>query len=454
MSNVDNTGVVNPYALVETLAGRPFDWDRIVDPQRILEEILETPYEELFDPKYNSPLYPGLRLTSDLELEPVPFSELKLRGAGRQVNDQVIERLQTVEDLLEYLHENREAGINIRDLHLLPTGILTVDLDIQSIKSDRLTNLVLPELVAHLIVNKDFGKKKKKTDEWNPDHIKWEDPGHFFNKAADFWDPRQGSLSNCYFVAALGSVAWARPYDIMHRTRSIGPEQEEFTCMIRYHRAGSISDKNKETTNVEVTEKLPLHVTTNGFVYCRSTEPGEIWPGVYEKAFAKWITGVTSDKPDITATGGGGNAVQVMRQLTGLSQAIVLQTKDATDDQVWDFLLENCFGSKTIHPMIASTYASADAAQEANGKKISYGDPNLVAWHAYSVLGCARQSRKRYIVLRNPWAVAHNTEYTLTGDWIKHHVDWWKSTTLGTKGVFAIEISTFRTYFRRIAVVK
>ncbi|MCS3867362.1 hypothetical protein J3D55_000278 [Chryseobacterium ginsenosidimutans] len=52
-------GVINPYALTEAITGRRFDWK---DPRssQIIEEALETNYAELFDIKYNSPLYAGL----------------------------------------------------------------------------------------------------------------------------------------------------------------------------------------------------------------------------------------------------------------------------------------------------------------------------------------------------------------------------------------------------------
>ena len=63
-----NCAVINPYALADLISGQPIPWKEIPDPQRVLEQILATPYEELFDPKYGGPLYTGLRLDDNLKL--------------------------------------------------------------------------------------------------------------------------------------------------------------------------------------------------------------------------------------------------------------------------------------------------------------------------------------------------------------------------------------------------
>jgi hypothetical protein len=33
------------------------------------------------------------------------------------------------------------------------------------------------------------------------------DPGRFFNEATEFFDPVQGAVANCYYIAALSAVA-------------------------------------------------------------------------------------------------------------------------------------------------------------------------------------------------------------------------------------------------------
>ena len=76
-----HAAVINPYALAELIAGRRIAWSRLPNVPRLLEDILQTPYEELFDPKYEGPLYLGLRLNADLELERVrsPLLDVTVR---------------------------------------------------------------------------------------------------------------------------------------------------------------------------------------------------------------------------------------------------------------------------------------------------------------------------------------------------------------------------------------
>ena len=48
----------------------------------------------------------------------------------------------------------------------------------------------------------------------------WEDKGSFFREGTEATDPLQRGLADCYFIAALTSVAWARPYIIAHKNRT------------------------------------------------------------------------------------------------------------------------------------------------------------------------------------------------------------------------------------------
>ena len=42
----------NPYALAEIVLGHPIDWTKVDDRPALLEKVLHTPYEQLFDPQY------------------------------------------------------------------------------------------------------------------------------------------------------------------------------------------------------------------------------------------------------------------------------------------------------------------------------------------------------------------------------------------------------------------
>ena len=171
----ENIGVSNPYALAEVMLKKKVNWKR-VDSKKLLEKTLGMSYEELFDPKFKSPLYAGLKLspkTKTLERVEIPSTA---KGVHRALVD---------------------------------VGATTV----------------------------------------------WADPGDFFEEAAELTDPVQGAVGNCYFIAALSSVAWARTYVIAQRTRATGTGQQDFVDMIEFLKAYGSSNPKK----VEVTELLPLN---------------------------------------------------------------------------------------------------------------------------------------------------------------------------------------------------
>lgn len=176
----ENVGVSNPYALAEVMLKRRVNWRR-VDAQKVLEKTLGMPYEKLFDPKYESPLYAGLKLDPQTKtLKRVEIAPAA-KGAYRA---------------------------------LIDVGATTV----------------------------------------------WADPGDFFEEAAELTDPIQGGVANCYYIAALSSVAWARTYVIAQRTRAIGTGPQDFVDMIEFYKGG-------KSEKVEVTELIPLNSPGNTFMW-------------------------------------------------------------------------------------------------------------------------------------------------------------------------------------------
>jgi hypothetical protein len=189
------TGVINPYVLVELKLKKRINWKQISDPRKLIERVLNMPYEKLFDPKYGSPLYP------DLDRNPTVAETHRIE---------------------------------------LPFDIIVEDA--------------------------------------------WIDPGDFFHESAELNDPVQGALGDCYLIAALSSVAWARPYVIAQRTRATGSGEQQFVDMVEFYKYGFPPEDGK-AEKVEVNERLPLTSPGNMFIYARSSEVGEIWPAIYEKAF-------------------------------------------------------------------------------------------------------------------------------------------------------------------------
>lgn len=416
-------GAANPYALAELVAGRRIDWDRENEPRKVMEEILGRPYDELIDPRYDSPLYAG-------------FAYEPRRGFRRL------------------------PAIEVADLEE-PAGTVS--------GSRLITNRVLPHHVRQWMLGPEprrfepGGSEQEGSavsgSEWTPTGYTWADAGRYFNEVPELTDPCQRG-SNCYFVAALSAVAWTNPEVIVHSTKPSGPANQDFVCLIKLHQAPDkpLGSKNQATATVQVSEKLL--VTSSGDVaYCHSMESNEIWPGVYEKAYAKWLTRNTTDKPDITATWNGSVPWRAVMQITGWQNLGKHSPRSMTNEDLWSFVMAETNGGSdanfgaTRYPMVAAT---VDSASETVDGTAFNGD--VVANHAYTVVGLATIGGERHIVLRNPWGNNHPSAMTGAAAgkvWnARVYSTWTQQVWLDRLGVFTISLDAFRNYYETIAVVK
>ncbi|HVM45259.1 MAG TPA: C2 family cysteine protease [Candidatus Thermoplasmatota archaeon] len=439
-----NTGVVNPYALAELVAGRKIAWSRVPDRTRLLEDILQTPYSELFDPQYDSPLYLGLKLAKGGRLEPgrSPLMDVKPSTATNDLQEETdLETVRQIRDLSRVTGEKDVASLRVERLDVTASGGLRVQIAPPREKRlQRIARAISPEVMETVAGRGRAGQ----SGDFNPPNATWQDAGTFFNEGAEFFDPIQGAVANCYLIAAMASVAWARPYTIAHRTRATGPNQPQFTQMIRFFD----TEKANASREVEVTDLVPVG-GWGGEVYCRSSEEGETWPAIYEKAYAKWKTNHAGDKPDITATAWG-DPCRALGELTGLPREYVATTT-MNGTELWNKVRENSLSRRTFNPVVAWTYSSGEASPD----KVNYGDANLVAAHAYSVLGWDYRDGVRYIILRNPWGVTEASKHNLTGTWFAYDISWWRGIPLATvDGTFGITADAFKKYFACLGIVK
>jgi len=429
-------GVINPYALVETLTGKSFDWKQ-PDSVKILSDVLHTDYEELFDMKFDSPLYAGLKLNpSTNSAEPVKPSELTILKPADLVPPPV-HRIQTLGDL-EAFEVPNIASLPVKSASV-QNGKLNLVLNVPGPLGKRLTNTTLTQQLADLVIPKpDAGTTNVA---WTPPGATWRDMGDFFKDVTEYNDPIQGAVANCYLIAAMSAVAWADPYDIVHRNRATGVGETDRVNGIQFYTKGGGHDA--PTSMVEVTDKTIVNTISSSPIYCRSNDAGEIWPALYEKAFAKWITGNTTDFPDITQTAYGDPA-KATAQITGKTP-YYYYTNAHTADELYQFVRSNSLSYKTINPMTAWTYATG-----------AYAGTNIVANHAYTVLGWAYNNSKEYIVLRNPWGVTEpsglNTYQGLLSFFDNSF--WRPINTIGNDGIFALEASAFKTYYACLGVAK
>ncbi|KQT22428.1 hypothetical protein ASG31_03650 [Chryseobacterium sp. Leaf404] len=423
-------GVINPYALTEAITGRKFDWTDSKSFQ-ILEQALETSYSELFDIKFNSPLYAGLQLAKDNTVKTMRAEDIKVRSS---------DKLQTINfSTIKNLRDLSKAGIKDID----NVEVKTARLDKGDVKVvlnvPKLNNTITNTTISPVIKDFVFGTLNANAG-WTPANCLWSDRGNFFNDVTEFNDPVQGAVGNCYFISAIAALAWATPYAIEHKVRATGTGETQRVNAIQFYTKGG--GKDAPSKLIEVTDSTII-TTSNNPVYCRSNDTGEIWPAVYEKAFAKWINQTADDKPDITKTAYG-DPVKAIAQLNNKTP-LYYYTNSRTADQLYGIVRENSMSMKTINPMVAWTYGSGD-----------YSGSNIVANHAYTILGWAFVNNKSYIILRNPWGVTEpNGLNSYQGLISFFDSSFWRPINMiGNDGVFALEINAFKYYFAGMGVAK
>ncbi|WP_458205944.1 C2 family cysteine protease [Haladaptatus sp. NG-SE-30] len=464
VKEVESIGVSNPYALAELIEDEEIEWDEMEDVEGFLESTLGTSYDELFDPKYGSPLYAGLTLTEDNTVERMSPDEMKREKMETEADtltpdvevssEPDTEMPSSVGTLPSEVRELLVGSPRKEDDEVAMDGGMSLDADVSVEETteptlERLDDEASTDIEVEVTdVGPEVKSMQSKTElttdlertvsvGWEPRGIDWIDAGEFFKQGAEQFDPVQGAVGDCYLIAALSAVAWTKPSLIRHTAFA---DTEEHKSYFRFFDGSS-------PRYVVAGERLPLREGSHNFVYARSGEREEVWPAVYEKAYAKWKTGATDDKPEIPAISGG-DPVRACAEIAGSGRKYY-GTRTRSGNQLWDIVRGNSRGAKTFNPMVAWTYPTDNAAPD----NIDYSSAGIVANHAYTVLGWMYRSGKRYIVCRNPWGRHEATTGVVGGSYSYIDDGAWRSIPLGeSDGVFAIDADTFKRYFAGIGV--
>jgi hypothetical protein len=292
-------------------------------------------------------------------------------------------------------------------------------------------------------------------DKWAP----YPDTSTYVDTSVYYTDPVQGALPDCYFIAALSSVAFQR--------NALLPNQPTAPYKYTFYNP-SAQDGGVPTPDSSVRlmpNTLPLDVNGN-YSYSKSFTPREIWVAMYEKGFACWVNKVT-DKPDYSKICTG-DPVNALVNLTGLkfstykpgtdvtlSNATKYSTKDFGGDatKIYNKIKSKCIAPVSIvvkYPMVAYTY---NPSIETPPSGITYTDATIVANHAYSVLGVYSVAPNNYIVMRNPWGQMGVGPGSgdpsglppgalASGTWNGLNL------AISTDAIFALRADVFRDYFK------
>jgi Calpain family cysteine protease len=231
-------------------------------------------------------------------------------------------------------------------------------------------------------------------------------------------DVRQGAIGDCYFPAAMASLAFWKPEAIRDAIKDNG----DGTYTVKFHDTDRWGGGNGR----------PVEIKVDGDLYARawggpaygsslggSTEPDkmELWFPLIEKAYAQW-------KGSYETIGGGGVAGEVMGQVLGKSYDYV-SLNAGNKERVYDQIKAAAAQGR---PMAAGTYGTDQADR--------YTNTGVYANHAYSVLGTEEENGVKYVKLRNPWG---QSEYGYDGK---------------NDGFFRIELDKFAELYRAVHIIE
>jgi len=454
-------GAINPFALVEAIIGRKVDWSHAPTAD-IISNVLQSDYDELFDMKHESVLYAGIRLNGKRpeQAEHIPSREMHTLTERDMITPDFsrVEKLSDLNEVgLQDLGETKvkHAYMFNGNLRLILEPSRSSTLGGKTLSNSRVTTTI-GELSTPFRTH-----HHSDSNTWTPPNSTWEDiTSHLpLVDPTKFNNPVQGALGNSWLIAALASVAWTDPSAIVHCNRStlLAAASRKEPCRLSIKLYSKGGENDAPTTTVDVDCEVPVNNSSSLLLYCRSSGgKGFLWPSLYEKAFAKWITSSqsTSSHPDLTQTSHG-DPIKAMAQLTDKTPEYYF-THHRTAGDLISLIRSNSANFKTVYPMCAFTHPTASG----HSSNVKFRGCNLVANMAYSVLGWTTggaQQQQQYVILRHPWGVTEPEEVgtSYPGLVSKINTQFWSAADLiEAEGVFALEMGAFREYFAGLGVAK
>lgn len=478
-------GVANPYALVEAIIGRRIDRNS-VNSANLISQVLQTDYDELFDLKNKSVLYAGLKLNEgERRAEQLTERDIRLLRERDLITPDLsrVQRLSDLEQIgLKDLGQTRVKHARIQNgkIRLVIQANANDNRLARQVSNRELTPTLNELMTPFRLRRGDDPNEGGDRQKWSPPNASWRDMYDYFFQSVNrrmindvtnfsigdgrratkhnFDDPEQGASTNSWLIAAIFSVFWADPARINRATRlhphddsldedegdgdGEGRRGRKHRLRVRFHDKGG--NNNSQTQTVEVNYEIPVTNSNSEPVYARASDRTDIWPSLYEKAFAKWISGSNSNRPDITVTHSG-DPIKCMAQINGREPEYYRCESHSTSDLL-GVVRHNCVNNRTINPMACWTHATGP----------QYRGSNLVANHAYSICGYAIVGDRQYIVLRNPWGVTEPAGLT-SYPGLLSRMDpelWSPAEMLDQGGLFAMETQAFKEAFQYMGVAK
>jgi hypothetical protein len=246
----------------------------------------------------------------------------------------------------------------------------------------KLEAFVATELARHAPIEGDTGQtpaagaepKFTSGDQKASAHVEWNThPGQLVVGGMSADDPLQGQVGDCYFISSLSSVAASHP-ELLQKAITANANG---TYTITFHQR----DAGASTTHpVQVTVDGKLPTKSGQLEYAAARDPKELWPQLFEKAYAAWKGSYANIE--------GGMAATALEALTGARGAFYPVTAELKPDDVY----------ATLRSSLANK-----GCVVALSKPWTPSRQGVVADHAYTVLGVKDEGGVKQVQVRNPW---------------------------------------------------
>jgi hypothetical protein len=461
----------NPYALAERMNARlhkdPITWSEtdFMANRNTLYQTLNCPYEELFDPRFKKSLiYPNYI-----------YAELPEFFGGKH---------QSAQGSLA----NTSQPVQGSKIKVSQPVSPVISSDMHPLVVDGDTNTKTGAPTSGGGDNKQVQTNESPCtntgDYWGIYNIPGTTNPAYYCKASvipkrlDVIDDAvQGCTKNCYFIAALASVAFVK-YTNFPVSAAKSALKDSYDITFYY-------PDGQTYRTITIGSDLVLESAGNTPVFSRPSTSNEVWPAIYEKAYGAFLVLLQSDLPFNGRVGcsnyprpnlsdfAGGNPLESLEHITGASWVLnstYFNTKDIPGkcfEKIWNAnYSEDSVNGITRYPMVAWTYFTADDANTCHpNTKISYGSEILVANHSYSILGTVKNGGINYIVLRNPYGRLWGADpddpvlknYLYTGTWSPPSLGNCSAFSLPMTtidGIFALSDDQFELYFQAFGWVQ
>uniref|UniRef100_A0A6B2L0T4 Calpain catalytic domain-containing protein n=1 Tax=Arcella intermedia TaxID=1963864 RepID=A0A6B2L0T4_9EUKA len=235
----------------------------------------------------------------------------------------------------------------------------------------------------------------------------------------------QGSLGNCWFLAALSVIAEQRPELILKLVLTKTLSSYGIYQLRLCHKG--------VWQTVTIDDYLPCHSHYKNLVYSRSTH-GQLWVSLVEKAHAK----LHGSYEAVVS----GSIEDGLRELTGVP-CESLRLDVSKIDEIW----------ARLESSLQSNFVLGASCGGDLGPSV-YKAVGLVDNHAYSILQLEYIRGERIMLIRNPWA---KTDWK--GDWSATSPTWAseqerKKYYRVDRGSFWMSVLDFFKYFQTVTICK